>query len=38
MAEMVNTKRTVVLGMAIAAALVFLNLKLVIDTLTGLFV
>ena len=37
MAEMVNAKRTVILGMAIACALVFLNLKLVIDTLTGLF-
>jgi manganese transport protein len=38
MAELVNTKRTVILGMAITSALVFLNLKLVIDTLTGLFV
>jgi manganese transport protein len=37
MAELVNTKRTVILGMAITGALVVLNLKLVIDTLTGLF-
>lgn len=36
MAELVNTKRTIVLGVAIAIALVFLNLKLVLDTLIGL--
>jgi manganese transport protein len=37
MAELVNTKRTVILGVAIAIALVCLNLKLVFDTLIGLF-
>jgi manganese transport protein len=37
MAELVNTKRTVILGVAIAIALVCLNLKLVLDTLIGLF-
>jgi manganese transport protein len=37
MAELVNTKRTVTLGVAIAIALVCLNLKLVFDTLIGLF-
>jgi manganese transport protein len=37
MAELVNTKRTVILAVAIAIALVCLNLKLVFDTLIGLF-
>ncbi|MEY3846362.1 MAG: divalent metal cation transporter MntH [Actinomycetota bacterium] len=37
MAELVNTKRTVILGVAIAIALVCLNLKLVFDTMIGLF-
>jgi manganese transport protein len=37
MAELVNTKRTIVLGVVISAALVGLNLKLVFDTLAPLF-
>ena len=37
MAEMVNKKRTVLLGVAIAIALVVLNLKLVLDSVLGLF-
>lgn len=36
MAELVNTKRTVVLGVIISLALVILNLKLVLDTLVPL--
>jgi hypothetical protein len=31
MAELVNTKRTIILGIAISLALVVLNLKLVLD-------
>ncbi|MEN9962472.1 MAG: hypothetical protein RIS66_885, partial [Actinomycetota bacterium] len=37
MAEMVNKKRTVLLGIAIAIALVVLNLKLVLDSVLGFF-
>ena len=37
MAEMVNKKRTIWLGVAIAFALVVLNLKLVLDSVLGLF-
>jgi manganese transport protein len=37
MAEMVNKRRTVLLGVAIAIALVVLNLKLVLDSVLGLF-
>lgn len=37
MAELVNTKRTIVLGVVISAALVGLNLKLVFDTLAPFF-
>ena len=37
MAEMVNKKRTVLLGVAIAIALVVLNLKLVLDSVLGFF-
>jgi manganese transport protein len=36
MAELVNTKRTIVLGAVISVALVGLNLKLVFDTLAPL--
>ena len=37
MAEMVNKQRTILLGVAIAIALVVLNLKLVFDSVLGLF-
>ena len=37
MGELVNKRRTVLLGIAIAIALVVLNLKLVLDTVLGLF-
>jgi len=36
MGELVNKRRTVLLGIAIAIALVLLNLKLVLDTVLGL--
>ena len=37
MAELVNTKRTIVLGVLISVALVGLNLKLVLDTVLPIF-